>query len=155
MRVKASKAALSGSGTELLQGEPAPQASTSVTNMQQGDPVPQALSSVANATVGQATSVAQSRPRRAAAAASTGQGGVARGPRTAAAASREVEKSTSATSDPPPLYGPNGEIWERRPLPKIMLDLMKPVPKHAPNTLFTADSDSLLGFCQTTQVAVL
>jgi hypothetical protein len=146
MRVKASKAALSGSGTELLQGEPSPQASTSVTNVQQGDPAPQALSSVANATVGQATSVAQSRPRRAAAAASTGQGGAARGPRTAAAASTEVEKSTSATSDPPPLYGPNGEIWECRPLPNIMLDLMQPVQKHVPDTQCAAHSDSLLIF---------
>jgi hypothetical protein len=60
MRVKSSKAALSGSGTELQQGEPAPQVSTSVSNVQQGDPAPQASSSGGNAIVGQATSVAQS-----------------------------------------------------------------------------------------------
>jgi hypothetical protein len=46
------------------------------TPSQQGDPVPQASSSVVNAASGQATLVAQSRPRRAAAAASVIQGGV-------------------------------------------------------------------------------
>ena len=56
------------------------------------------------------TSVAQSRPRRATAAASTTQGGATQGPRTAAARFREAEKSTAAVDEPHPLIGPNGEI---------------------------------------------
>jgi hypothetical protein len=54
--------------------------------------------------------------------------------------SRAAEKSTAGTSDPYPLVRPDGEvIYECRPLPKILLDLMQPVPKHVP----AAPSESL------------
>jgi hypothetical protein len=79
----------------------------------------------------QATSIAQSRPRRAAAGgASTIQqhGGPRRNHGATGTSSRAAEKSTAGY--PNVSYGPDGvTIWEPRPLPKIKQDLMKPVPK--------------------------
>jgi hypothetical protein len=171
MPVKASKTALSG--TQLQQAGPAPQGSssgtegasgqvysstssaqgasgqvTSSTSGTEGASVqPSSSISGTEGVMGQPTSERQSCPRRAAAAAaSTVQGGSARRNCGARATSREAAKSTAGVEEPHPLYGPNGEIWEHRGLPPILLDLMKPVPKHVPNKQSAADSESLLGF---------
>jgi hypothetical protein len=54
------------------------------------------------------------------------------------------EKSTVGVGDSNPLYGPVGlAIWKPRPLPKILQELLQPVPKHLPAP---APSESLLVF---------
>jgi hypothetical protein len=60
------------------------------TQLQQGEPASQALISSANGAMAQATSVAQSRPRKATAAGSTMQNGVAQRHCGATSTSREA-----------------------------------------------------------------
>ncbi len=100
-----------------------------------------------------ATSIPQSRPRRAAAAASTiQQGGWAhRNHRATGTSSMASEKSTAGVGDSYLLYGPGGcTIWEPRRFPKILQDLWKPIPKPLPEPLSAepgaAASEYLLGF---------
>jgi hypothetical protein len=113
------------------------------TPLQQGEPAPQASISVAEGALGQETSVAQSRPRIAAAAASAIQGGADCGHRGAAASSREAEKSTAGVDESRPLFGPNGEIWERRPFSKYVVELMQPVWVFVRDQPAAADSESI------------
>jgi hypothetical protein len=73
-----------------------------------------------------ATSIARSRPRRAAAAFSTIQQGVVaqRHRGATGTSSRAAEKSTASLSDPYLSIHPDGEgIYERRSLPKFLLKL--------------------------------
>jgi hypothetical protein len=76
----------------------------------------------------QATSVAQSRPRRAAAAAAATsiQQGVAH--RQNREASRTTSRKVNEANDEDPnvtLYNRDGTVWEPRPISKIIQDLLK------------------------------
>ncbi len=65
---------------------------------------------------------------------------------TTGTSSRAAKNATGSTSDPLPLVGLNGEIWERRPLPKILLDLMQPVHKPVPVAAGGIVLESLLSY---------
>ncbi len=65
--------------------------------------------------------------------------------RGASASSRAAKNSAANADDEPhPLYGPDGQIWEDRPLPKIIMDLMQPVQKPVP--IQPGLTETLLGF---------
>jgi hypothetical protein len=112
-------------------GNKASSVPSSGSNLHEMDPGAQASMLDTEGSLPQATSVAQSRPRSAAAAASSIQhSGV---PRRNREATRTTSRKANEANDMDPnvtLYcADRVRVWEPRPLPKILLDLMKPVPK--------------------------
>ncbi len=107
---------------------------SSGSNLCEMDPGAQASMPGTEGALPQATSIAQCRPRRAAAAASTiQQHGAPRRNRVGTSATSTMAQKSTDHDPNTVLYGPDGvTVWEPRPLPKIVLDLMKPAPKPVP-----------------------
>ncbi len=106
---------------------------SSGSDLHEMDPGAQASMQDTEGSLPQATSVAQSRPRRAAAAASSIQQCGA--PHQNSEATRTTSRKANEANDEDPnvtLYCADGTVWKPRPLPKILLDLMNPRSKPLP-----------------------
>jgi hypothetical protein len=99
-------------------------------DVHQGMPVPQHSRSSTESAIAQAIYIAQSRPRRAAAASAFSfiESGVAGIHRRRTATSTAADNSgVSEEYSSTPLYGPDGEIWVHRHLPKLLQDVIQPI----------------------------